>query len=326
VHRAGAREQADRHSDAAGDARPPVARVHGDGGARRAGPREERRSRDDGDERGDAAHAEQSAGERFAEDGHPRGDRQRVRPERGEPGRRERPAALEPELQCDERDPVADEQRRDEPEVEPTGDRRFRPDVARGVEDPGRRPESGGGAGPGGHRCCGGRDEHPDRGVAQIRVMRAGDRPRERNGEEGEPRDRRRDREPLSPRAHARQCGEDREPAGRARLDERQRRERQRDDVQHPAGDAGTEARQPAAVAEQRGERAQWVPQGERRERRGDAVLGEVAPVERRGRREREHEAAGDRPAHSCSRLPKGRYASAASAAMPTRGRSSRFS
>src|SRR5207249_10580578 len=60
--------------------------------------------------------------------------------------------------------------------------------------------------------------------------------------------------------------------------------------------------------------------------RGGGAGLGEVAPVQRRGGREREHEPAGDRPAHSCSRLPKGRYASAASAAIPTRGRSSRFS
>src|SRR5213592_1319932 len=69
------------------------------------------------------------------------------------------------------------------------------------------------------------------------------------------------------------------------------------------------------------------MAQAQGREGRRRAVLSEEAPVERRRRPERERQADEETRAHcSAARLANGRYASAASAATPTRGRSRRRS
>jgi len=54
---------------------------------------------------------------------------------------------------------------------------------------------------------------------------------------------------------------EDADAAGRRRLDERQRCERERGDVQHPAAEPGDEPDDPAALGEQRAQREDRAPE-----------------------------------------------------------------
>ena len=77
--------------------------------------------------------------------------------------------------------------------------------------------------------------------------------------------------------------GEEREPAGRDGLNERERRQPKRDDVERPADDADQECDSPAAVPEEQSERAPGMPERQPRQLRGDRVLGDPRPVERRG-------------------------------------------
>src|SRR5262249_18844468 len=88
-----------------------------------------------------------------------------------------------------------------------------------------------------------------------------------------------------------------------------------------PAADSDRETRDPATVREQQAERAQGSANAEDRESRRLRVLDEIAPVEGQGRAGRERECGSGRAAHR--RCPtSGRQPSAASPAMPTRGRS----
>src|SRR5207302_1973075 len=155
----------------------------------------------------------------------------------------------------------------------------------------------------------------------------------ERGAEQGEPDHGGRDSRELplresDPGRLPREQREDPDAPGGGGLDERQGRERERGDVQHPATDPDEEADQPATISEEDDERVDRVTERESREPARGLVLGEVAPVERARGGERKPETAEERRAHPSlrSREANGRYASAASAAMPTRGRSRRRS
>ena len=77
-------------------------------------------------------------------------------------------------------------------------------------------------------------------------------------------------------------------PAGGDGLDERERRQPERDDVERPAGDPDEERDQPAPVAEEETERPPGMADRERGSLRGDRVLRDPRPVEGcRGRRGR---------------------------------------
>src|SRR5262245_9234692 len=90
---------------------------------------------------------------------------------------------------------------------------------------------------------------------------------------------------------------------------------------------SGEESGDPSGCREQGRERAQRMTKGQRRERRRSAVLGEVAPVQCGRRAEGKGESSEQTRAHGSTVLfGNGRYASAASAATPTRGRSRRCS
>jgi hypothetical protein len=171
-------------------------------------------------------------------------------------------------------------------------------------------------------------DDRADRGLAAGAVLA-----RERGAEEHEPNQRSAHAGELARlRTPSRRApGEQREeadPACGGGLDERERRELERGDVEHPAADPDEEAGEPAAVDEEDDERVDRPPERELREPHRRLVLGEVAPVERAGRAEREREAAEESGGHpaSRSRAANGKYASAARAAIPTRGRSRRRS
>ncbi len=82
----------------------------------------------------------------------------------------------------------------------------------------------------------------------------------EADAEQREARDRHRRADPLT-RGQRDVCEagnhdrEDPDTAGGRRLHERERRQRERGDVEEPAGCLGTEAREPAAIAHKRGQR-----------------------------------------------------------------------
>src|SRR5262249_33757553 len=122
-------------------------------------------------------------------------------------------------------------------------------------------------------------------------------------------------REPLEER-------EQPEPARGDRLDERERRQLQRRNVQRPAGEPDEEAGKPRPAPGQQPQGGERTADGEGRHGAGRTVLCEEAPVERRRRGEGEEETGRGGGAHFLS-VWNGRYASAASAAIPTRGRSS---
>src|SRR4029077_6007862 len=105
--------------------------------------------------------------------------------------------------------------------------------------------------------------------------------------------------------------------------DERERGERERGDVQGPAREADQEPDDPRPVPEQRAQRAYGMAQRQRRQLLCRIVLLEPPPVERERRDQCQREPRADCHLRS---LWNGRYASAASAAIPTRGRSRRRS
>ena len=96
--------------------------------------------------------------------------------------------------------------------------------------------------------------------------------------------------EPFGVAVRAREC-EHGDPGGADGLDERERREAQRGDVDEPAGGLGCEAAQPASVAEQERDEPARVPRREPRHRRRGVVLARVRPVDRDRRDQREREA-----------------------------------
>ena len=155
-----------------------------------AGPGQQRRTHDYGGEGCDTCHAERASGQGISEDEHARRDRERVRPQSRKAGGCQCAAALETQLQRDEGEPVAGEQRGNERRVESAGDGRLGADVTRGIQDTGGHPETRSaveeaGCGP---RCKPGerdRGKHPHRRVAKMRVLRrphvAGQRDREQH-------------------------------------------------------------------------------------------------------------------------------------------------
>jgi len=112
-------------------------------GAIVARPTQERGTRDDRDEGCDTRDPERASRQRFSEHDHAGRDRQCVRPESRDAGSRQRPAALKSELQRDEGESVAREQRRNERQVEAAGDGSLRADVTCGVEDTGGHAQTG---------------------------------------------------------------------------------------------------------------------------------------------------------------------------------------
>src|SRR5581483_2232251 len=84
--------------------------------------------------------------------------------------------------------------------------------------------------------------------------------------------------------------GDQRDPAGGDGLHERQRRQVHRDDVETPPRHADDEREQPAAMAEEQPERLPRPADRERRQLRGDRVLRDPRPVERRRGRKSEQE------------------------------------
>jgi len=292
-------------------------------------PREQRRA---GDGEGEGQNPENgSRAEPLAEERRPGRNRERVREERRHPRRRQRTSALESQLQRGEGEPVAGEQHGHEREPAASRYRGLGGYVAGRVENPGGEAEAraapaadqGGCAGRGG----GGRDPGGDGRPRAARAM-AG-LPGQRGREQAEPGDRDGDSAALprgQPRVARDQQREQADASGRGRLHERERRQRQRSHVEPPAPQSDEEAREPPPLAEEQAQRCPRPAQRQRWQRRSGSMLREVPPVQRarRGKREREpgQEARGQRPL----RPAKGRYASAASAAIPTRGRSSRRS
>ena len=241
------------------------------------------------------------------------------------------PARWNPSWIATKAPPCADEQDGDEQKPEAAVYDRLRRDVACRVEEACRDPE------PGARRDRNGRhrrdecEQHGERQPAGERARRRRAAPRgaarEGDGEQQEARDGEADGEPLAAgevvSTPVDQHREEADASGRGGLDERQRSERERRDVEHPAAHAREEACQPGPVAKQRAERADRRPQRQRGQLRRGAVLGEPTPVERERRAECQRQARGGGHRRS---FWNGRYASAARAAMPTRGRSSRRS
>ena len=79
-------------------------------------------------------------------------------------------------------------------------------------------------------------------------------RPDQRQAEQNQTRDRDGDRELLAPRESPDERSEQSDSTGGRCLHDRERRERERGDVEAPAADADEEADHPAEVAEQQGQ------------------------------------------------------------------------
>jgi hypothetical protein len=176
-NRPGGDEQDDRRADAGNDAWALALRVRRLRRFLLSRPGEQRRPDDHGDERGNARHTARSTGQRLAEDDHPGEDRQRVGPERGDAGRGQCPAALERELKRNEGEAVAREQRGHERDVNAVRQRSLRSDVTCRIENTGcsseacaTREDIGRRSGRNGGGCS--RDEYPDGGVPETRVVR----------------------------------------------------------------------------------------------------------------------------------------------------------
>ena len=130
--------------------------------------------------------------------------------------------------------------------------------------------------------------------------------------EQREARDRHARADPLSRRQRdVREAGDhDREDADTrrgGRLHERQRRQRERTDVEEPADHLGSEAREPAPIAQKRGQRRERPPKRERRHLRGNAVLEQIPQVEETGRDDRNRQREPDLHQPSPTSLERGR-------------------
>ena len=264
-------------------------------------------------------------------------DRERVREQRRHAGRRERAAALEAELERREGEPVTCEQSGDEPEPRAAADRGLRPHVAgrvehsRGDAEPGSRHEQpslaesrrAGRPPPTPPSRHGHRD---DAAVAGRRLAPASD-----SASSSEPGERDRDARPLARRStrprRARRAApaarsRPRRPPGRARAARARAPRRRAPSRRSPSGTRR------ASAASGRARRASWRAGAARaaaapRRRRAAPGSPSSAPPPSRARAG----ARGPRaPSRGRSRPLQGRYASAARAATPTRGRSRRRS
>jgi hypothetical protein len=239
-------------------------------------------------------------------------DRQCVREQRRDTCGRKRAATLEAELERDEGEAVADQHGCDEGRRSAAGDSGLRGHVSRGVEHPRCEPEARAARKPPGSEAghgqrCGHPDRDRDGGTVAASRCLAG----EGGAEERKARDGRGDARPLASRERrgSRPLDEQREqadPARRGGLHERERRKRQRRDVQGPAAEPDDEAREPAPAREEQVERTERPADRQRRQRRGRAVLGEEAPVERGRRPKGKGQSARHGGAHFRSRV-KGR-------------------
>jgi hypothetical protein len=180
------------------------------------------------------------------------------------------------------------------------GDRGLGCDVAGRVENAGRQAESR----PErekprlhGHEDCGRerRARQPcDHGRRRASAM-AGVGSDQREPEEDEPANCKRHADHLA-LGRPRSRPPDEEPqetdsTGRSRLNQRERRQSQRCDVERPAADACHESDQPPGCREQGDQRTHRVAHAQGRQRRRGTVLCEEAPVECRRRRECERQA-----------------------------------
>jgi hypothetical protein len=174
---------------------------------------------------------------------------------------------------------------------DPAGDGRLRRDVPGRKEDtcrdsPGRPSADHAGEHRHAHPRAAHRGEEPDR-YPQVVGTRALAVSNEQAGpEQREARDRQARADPLSRRQRdVRETGDhDREDADTrrgGRLHERQRRQRERADVEEPTDRLGCEAREPAPIAQQRGQRRERPPQREPRLLRGNAVPRAVPRLRR---------------------------------------------
>ncbi len=236
-------------------------------------------------EGGELERAAGAARELLAEDDEAGGDRDGVGRERGQAGAGERVAVLEGALQDARAERVADDQADDRGEPGAAVDDELGRDVAAGEEEPRREAERGAAgeaAAEQGERGAPRRTEQPSQsrtGAHSRRVVglvgvdereceqdEAGER--DEHGDllvAGEPR-----RVPV--RGGEREHGD---AGGADGLDERERGEAQRGDVDEPAGRLGCEAAQPAPVAEQERDEAERLSRREaaasRRRRRARA-------------------------------------------------------
>ena len=223
---------------------------------------------------------------------------------------------------------MAGEQHGHEREPRATGDGGLGRDVARRVQNTRRKTEPRAAPADRGRVRRHTRDRNP-RADCPRRAMRAVTLSRKRAHKHRETGDRDGNAAAF-PNGEGRIAGDEQreqpDPSGRRSLHQRQRSERQCGDVQPPADEPDEESGQPPPSAEEEPERIERPAQRERRQRRGGSVLREEPPVQRSRRREREPKAGQKARGHRPLRPAKGRYASAASAAIPTLGRSSRRS
>jgi len=97
--------------------------------------------------------------------------------------------------------------------------------------------------------------------------------------------------------------GEDPDPARRDALNEGERCERKRCDVEREAAAFEREADQPAAIRQERSDRVKRSPQRESGQSGGGIVLTQIRNVREPGGREREDERDGGLNAHRRARL-----------------------
>jgi hypothetical protein len=226
---------------------------------------------------------------------HRRRNRNRVRGQRRDAGRGQRSAALETRLQHQGACRVEADHRGAEPSMVTARDDGLGGDVAGGEEDARREPKRGAAR----QRTRSGRDRgdcrtHRDGQPESDRVPRSchtlAGASRQGDREQHETQDRDSDSDPL-PRLEryttdpGDEHRKDAYPPGCDRLDEGQRRQSQRNDVENEAAGFQAEPEQPAARAEQEPHCSDRPARRERRQLRGSSMLEQVAPVDRDPRR-----------------------------------------
>lgn len=246
-----------------------------------------------------AQHSGTAAWHQLAEDGKAGRDRQHIGQQGSDTRRRERSAALERQLDTAERQAVAGgHQQREKHNRAQAADSGLRRHVAGRIQQTARDGESG--TWP---QCSRGRDGGPgQRYRDRDPDQRTGRRVRCRPGtsRQGQPDQQQADDgchhggslaagQPRTAQPH--QQRQQADAAGRDCLDQGQRRQRQRDDVERPPGQTRDEPGQPQPVAEQRRKRAQRPADRQRWQIAGHRVLHVKTPAERGGGEQREHQA-----------------------------------
>ena len=251
-------------------------------------------------------------GNGLAQHDHTGGDRQRVREQCRQAGDGERAALLVAELQEGGAERVTDDH------AEPEHDARapFRRDLDRDVAD-GEEQPAGDAFG-----NCERAEGAPEQERDDRRCGRRGKPEHDRSARAAVPSSvppasdtasgaartstRRRPRARVCPAATAEACRDEREDADPARgdaLDECERSERERGDVEGEAGALEGKAEEPAAISQQRRRRVKRSPQRQRRQRGGGIVLAQVRDVDQCRRHERQQERKGSLAGHRRGRL-----------------------